>query len=223
MSLQQLPSEFPSLWEKNFSLFFISVCLYRSRIPIPSYLRVHWDWKMSERCNISMSTSHYSSIIYLQTASRLSLPLCISISLDFLQILLLHLAVESRQTALKTSYVHKAFWATDSVLFSFSLHSKCCASNNKKMSICSDKCEIVHVLLSEVIFDRNGAKVYVKNLRVLSQKKSANVVFWNLVVTRPFWQIVVSPFHYSSVTYINLLFALTTVYYPQFHSSKKEI
>ncbi len=85
--------------------------------------------------------------------------------------------MESRQTALKTSYVHKAFLATDSVLFSFSLHSNYCASNNKNFSICSDKCEIVHVLQSEVIFDRNGAKVHVKNLRILSQKKSANVVF----------------------------------------------
>jgi hypothetical protein len=39
------------------------------------------------------------------------------------------------------------------------------------LSICSDKCEIVYVSMFEVIFDRNGAKVYVKNLRVLSQRK----------------------------------------------------
>jgi hypothetical protein len=41
------------------------------------------------------------------------------------------------------------------------------------LSICSDKCEIVHVFMFEVLFDRNGAKAYVKNLRVLSQEKSA--------------------------------------------------
>ncbi len=43
------------------------------------------------------------------------------------------------------------------------------------LSFCSDKCEIVHVSMFEVIFDRNGVKVDVRNLRVpvLSQRKSA--------------------------------------------------
>jgi hypothetical protein len=41
------------------------------------------------------------------------------------------------------------------------------------LSFCSDKYEIVHVSMFEVIFDRNGAKVYVRNLRVLSRRKSA--------------------------------------------------
>ncbi len=39
------------------------------------------------------------------------------------------------------------------------------------LSICADKCEKVYVSMLEVIFDRNGAKAYVKNLRVLFQRK----------------------------------------------------
>ncbi len=40
------------------------------------------------------------------------------------------------------------------------------------LSICSDKCiKKVYVFMYEVIFDRNGAKAYVKNPRVLSQRK----------------------------------------------------
>ncbi len=45
------------------------------------------------------------------------------------------------------------------------------------LSICSDKSEIVNVSMFEVIFDRNGAKVYVRNLLVLSHGKSAKQSF----------------------------------------------
>jgi hypothetical protein len=31
----------------------------------------------------------------------------------------------------------------------------------ENLSICSDKCEIVHVFMFEVIFDRNGAKIHI--------------------------------------------------------------
>jgi hypothetical protein len=37
------------------------------------------------------------------------------------------------------------------------------------LSICSDKCGKVFVSMFEIIFDINGAKAYVKNLRVLSK------------------------------------------------------
>jgi hypothetical protein len=48
------------------------------------------------------------------------------------------------------------------------------------LSICSGKCEIVYVSMFKVIFDRYGAKVYVKNLQKptssLSGKNTRNVV-----------------------------------------------
>ncbi len=54
----------------------------------------------------------------------------------------------------------------------------------KTLSIYSDKCKKVYVSLYEVIFDRNGAKAYVKNLRVLSERKIRekwfNEIFWSL-------------------------------------------
>ncbi len=45
-------------------------------------------------------------------------------------------------------------------------------TNHAFLEICSKKCEIVHVLLSEVIFDRNGAKVQIckKSTSSLSEK-----------------------------------------------------
>ncbi len=52
--------------------------------------------------------------------------------------------------------------------------------NLKQLSICSDKCEIVNVFMFEVIFDRHGAKVYVKRLRVLAQKTCFFLIFQSL-------------------------------------------
>ncbi len=48
------------------------------------------------------------------------------------------------------------------------------------LSICSDKCEIVYVSMFDVIFDRNGAEAYVKNLRVLSQGKIREMWFYEI-------------------------------------------
>jgi hypothetical protein len=42
---------------------------------------------------------------------------------------------------------------------------------NKYLSICSDKCKKYTFSMYEIIFDRKGANAYVKNLRVLSQRK----------------------------------------------------
>jgi hypothetical protein len=44
----------------------------------------------------------------------------------------------------------------------------------ENLSICSDKCEIVHVFMFEVIFDRY---IYAKNLRVLPQKNTTKRSF----------------------------------------------
>ncbi len=56
-----------------------------------------------------------------------------------------------------------------------------CGKNLRKyctnLSICS---ESVYVSKNEVIFDRNGAKVYVKNLRVSSERKIRETRFYEI-------------------------------------------
>ncbi len=41
------------------------------------------------------------------------------------------------------------------------------------LSICSDKCKKVYVFMYEVIFDRNGAKAYIKIYEFSLREKSA--------------------------------------------------
>jgi hypothetical protein len=51
---------------------------------------------------------------------------------------------------------------------------------NEYLSICSDKWKKLYVSMYEIVFDRNGAKAYVKNLRVLSQRKIRETRFFKI-------------------------------------------
>jgi hypothetical protein len=60
-------------------------------------------------------------------------------------------------------FVHNTLW---SIIPDARIHKFC--------QFCSDKCEIVYVSMFAVIFDRNGAKVYVKKIYEISlREKSA--------------------------------------------------
>ncbi len=63
-------------------------------------------------------------------------------------------------------------------------------TRKKCLSICSDKCKKVYVSMYEIIFDRNGAKAYIKkSTSSLSEKNPRNVILWNLLVV-PAQQVV---------------------------------
>ncbi len=65
------------------------------------------------------------------------------------------------------------------------------------LSICSDKCKKYKVpFTKQVIFDRNGAKAYVKNRRALSQRNIRETWFYEILkssIVTPAQQVVAYP------------------------------
>ncbi len=89
------------------------------------------------------------------------------------------------------------------------------------LSICSDKCEIVHVFMFEVIFDRNGAKVYVKKSTNSLSRKIRETWFlespWHSSIASGSVTVV----SYCDKTTIDFSFDLAWVFTSQWRTSIK--
>ncbi len=81
--------------------------------------------------------------------------------------------------------VHEFGLCKDSVIWKFTFLRGCCWRGGGGCRIFVNlfryrKCEIVYISMFDVVFDRIGANAYVKNLRVLSQRKIRETWFYEI-------------------------------------------